>query len=88
MKQLREPLPQKRVDQIPIIAFKNGVELFEVSNYKEVIERLRPYLSCRITDLRNAVWDGAFKYVTWQHDGQEFDFRTSEERQRLGVIKR
>lgn len=86
--ELRRPLPQKRVDQIPLIVYRDGDLLFEVTNFQEAVKRLKPMVSCTLKKLQDAIWNGAFKDDSWLHSGYKYDFRTTKERQVLGVIKR
>lgn len=86
--ELRRPLPQKRFDQIPLIVYRDGETLLEVTNYQEAIKRLKPMFSCTLKELQDAVWDGAFNNNPWMHNGHKYEFRTTQERQALGVIKR
>jgi hypothetical protein len=88
MKKLTHPLPQKRRDQIPIIAYINEAKLFELPTYQEAIKLLKQSLSCSGRVIEKAVWEGAFNFATWPHNGNEYDFRTSKERKELGVIRR
>jgi hypothetical protein len=88
MNSLEHPMPQRRRDMIPLIVYRNGEPLFHVTNYQEAIARLCPLVSCTKKELRDAVWNGAFKFTKWSHGGFTYEFRTSKERQQLGVIKR
>jgi hypothetical protein len=88
MNDLALPLPQKRKNIIPLIVYRNGEVLFEVTNYQAAVARMWTIISCTKKDLQDAIWDGAFNFTKWHHGGHTYEFRTSKERQPLGVIKR
>jgi hypothetical protein len=80
VQKLREPAPQKNEKWIPIIIYRDGVEIVEVPNYQSAYRHLRPLLTCSITELRDAIADGIFHLKSWNHIGYKYDFRTYEER--------
>jgi hypothetical protein len=80
MQDLRQPMPQNNEKWIPILVYKNGEELIEVSSYQSAYRYLRGIVSCSNTELRDAIADDVFRYKCWNHNGDCYDFRTYEDR--------
>lgn len=81
--ELREPKPHKNLYWIPIVVYKNGMEIGEFENLQQTFRFLKPTISLSQSKIYNALEDGVFEDKPFYYNNDCYQFRTYEERKQL-----
>ncbi|KAB2443271.1 hypothetical protein [Bacillus luti] len=79
--ELRQPKPRKNKNWVPVIMFKNEIEVKEFDNIQEVFRYIRPFVSYsnrKVYD--DIIHAGVWNFEKWYFNGDVYEFRTYEER--------
>ncbi|MGG0238055.1 hypothetical protein [Bacillus rhizoplanae] len=78
---LRQPKPRKNKNWVPVIVFKNGIEIKEFDNIQDVFRYIKLFVSYsnrKIYD--DIIHAGIWNFEKWYFNGDVYEFRTYEER--------
>ncbi|MED4695818.1 hypothetical protein [Peribacillus frigoritolerans] len=85
--ELRQPKPHKNPNWIPIIIYKNGIEVAEFRNLQQAFRYFRPLVSTSNTHIYDFLTVGVFEFEPYSLNSDLYEFRTYDERRKRHFVE-